>query len=65
MNKLTITEVEHVSGGNPYLVGVGIGMVANYVYESVGGKAGIDAGFSAVGDYLVEAWENDPVVSLF
>ncbi|TKB46584.1 hypothetical protein [Thalassotalea mangrovi] len=65
MNELTLTELEQVSGGNPVLIGIGIGVGANYVYDSVGGMDGINAGFSAVGDFFVEAWENDPVVSMF
>lgn len=46
MRQLENTTLEHVSGGNPLIVGVGIGIGSNYLYEAVGGKEGIDTYFS-------------------
>ena len=46
MNELQFGEIEQVSGGNPvlgWLAGVAGGFAGNYLYESAGGKAGIDA----------------------
>ena len=41
MKELTNHEVKHVSGGN-YLIGVGFGILGSYVYDSIGGKQGVD-----------------------
>ena len=41
MKELTKHELEQVSGGN-YLIGVGFGILGSYVYDSIGGKQGVD-----------------------
>lgn len=41
MKELTNHELEQVSGGN-YLIGVGFGILGSYVYDSIGGKEGVD-----------------------
>ncbi|QDO99923.1 hypothetical protein [Thalassotalea sp. PS06] len=65
MEELNLLDAEQVSGGNPVLIGVGIGVGANYVYDTLGGKEGIDSAAEAVVEYFKEAWEYDPVVSMF
>ena len=41
MKELTNHKLEQVSGGN-YLIGVGFGILGSYVYDSIGGKQGVD-----------------------
>ncbi|WDE05270.1 hypothetical protein SG34_028940 [Thalassomonas viridans] len=55
IKELDIKDVEKVSGGNPFALGVAGGIVGNYIYESMGGAEGINSFFST-------AWNNDPVV---
>jgi len=47
MRDLTMQEVNEAAGGNPVAIGAAIGVatgiVGNYIYEAVGGKAGIDS----------------------
>ena len=40
MRQLSNSEIHSVTGGNPAALGVGI--LGAYIYESVGGKEGID-----------------------
>jgi hypothetical protein len=43
MRELTTSEIKITNGGNPLLIGIGIGIGANYVYDSMGGAAGINS----------------------
>ncbi|MDR0781773.1 MAG: hypothetical protein LBF16_13965 [Pseudomonadales bacterium] len=66
MIELTQDEIEIVSGevvpvvvGYAIIIGLGVagGIVGNYIYDSLGGKAGIDAKFDAFSDWLhSDAW---------
>jgi len=57
MKELNFVEVDQVNGGIwQFALGVAAGVVGNYVYESVGGAAGINRGFKAVADYMVD-WD--------
>ena len=49
MRKLQKKELMSVSGANPLMVGVGIGIATSYIYESIGSKAGID-------NYFANGW---------
>ena len=42
MKELTKHELAQVSGGN-YLIGLGFGILGSYVYDSIGGKQGVDS----------------------
>ena len=50
MEELSISETNMVSGGNP-LVAVGLGNGGSYLYDSLGGKEGID-------EHLEKGWES-------
>jgi len=55
MRELNTEELSTVSAGvNPLLLGVGAGIVGNYIYDSIGGKEGIDNFFDSANDYLTE-----------
>lgn len=36
MRELSMLEVESVSGGNPFLLGVATGITANFIYDNPG-----------------------------
>lgn len=59
MQVLTIDEVNEVSGGvvpvAVYAAGIATGLAANYIYESIGGKAGIDKAINAFSNFLAES----------
>ena len=42
MKELSIQQLTNVSGGHP-LVNIGIGIGVSYLYEAIGGQAGIDS----------------------
>lgn len=43
MRELSTDEIPEVAGGvPPFWIGLGVGIVADYIYDSVGGKEGID-----------------------
>ena len=58
MRELTSAETEHAAGGLGLMAGIGIGigtsMAAAYIYEKIGGAAGIERMAKAVWDALVE-----------
>ena len=51
MNKIQLTnnELAQIEGGLwPWLAGIAGGIAGTYIYDSVGGKAGIDSAVSSV-----------------
>lgn len=52
MQELSIQDIQEISGGNPYVIAAGTAfvgkIVGNYVYDAVGGNAGINSFFSGV-----------------
>ena len=67
MNELSKDDIEAVYGGNPVLLGVIGGIAGNYLYDAMGGREGINSAVShlagVITDSVVDAWENDPVLS--
>lgn len=49
MQTINSEQVSAVSGGNPILGAVALGIGSSYLYESMGGKAGID-------NYFANSW---------
>ena len=49
LKELNLKQVEGVSGGHLVVVGIAIGVGGSYVYDSIGGKEGID-------NYLANSW---------
>ena len=47
--ELNMQEINETSGGTltTAVVSVGLGIVGSYIYDSMGGQAGINAGFSS------------------
>lgn len=51
MQELGVVEIDEVSGGIwQFVAGVAVGIAANYAYESMGGKEGIDKMLKEVAD---------------
>jgi uncharacterized membrane protein YeaQ/YmgE (transglycosylase-associated protein family) len=66
MQELNCEQMENVSGGIVAVTVVGIAgsITANYIYESIGGQEGINSAGAAVGDFLMDVWDNDPILSI-
>ena len=49
MKEINLINAESVSGGHPVLAGIAIGVGGSYVYDSMGGREGIN-------NYLKNSW---------
>ena len=63
MKNINVNEIQEVSGGHPVALGIIGGIAGNYIYDSIGGMDGINSAFSSLGAGLMDAWDNDPVMS--